>query len=604
MPELPFLYELPASSEMITQFGGYNHNPRIADNEFDDMSNMSSSSFPILSTRNKRGVLTVLNKPNGIAAKSNLFWVEGTRLYYNGTLVTGLTLTDSPKQMVSMGAYLLIWPDKVYFNTADSTFGNLEAEITIAKNGDVVCTLVKPDGSAYGTPTVSDTEPDDPANGDLWIDTREEKHVLKQYSEATSAWVPIPTTYVKIAAENIGALFEQYDGVKISGLGIEALNGDHILYGVGNDYIIVQAIIDEMHEQKGGVKVSREVPDMDFLVECNNRVWGCSSSKNEIYACKLGDPKNWNVFMGVATDSYAVNVGTDGNFTGAATYYGQVLFFKEDYLHKITGNVPANFQVTTVPCRGVERGSEKSLVLVNERLFYKARTAICAYDGALPVTVSEKLGDVKYTGGVGGGLRNKYYISMKDTAGAWHMFVFDTALGLWHREDNTHALAMVTHEGELFYIDADTKKIMSVNGRLSVHQGDKKQYDNVNGGPEDNFQWYVETGDWGMGLPEEKYFSKIMLRLDVDEPTMITVGFKYDSNQSWSNRQIVVNTPKRTVKVPIIPQRCDHMRMKISGNVGCRIYSISRVIAGGGDGRYEAPVQIVDGPVDGEGGGD
>ena len=80
MPELPFLYELPASSEMITQFGGYNHNPRIADNEFDDMSNMSSSSFPILSTRNKRGVLTVLNKPNGIAAKSNLFWVEGTRL--------------------------------------------------------------------------------------------------------------------------------------------------------------------------------------------------------------------------------------------------------------------------------------------------------------------------------------------------------------------------------------------------------------------------------------------------------------------------------------------------------------------------------------------
>jgi len=130
------------------------------------------------------------------------------------------------------------------------------------------------------------------------------------------------------------------------------------------------------------------------------------------------------------------------------------------------------------------------------------------------------------------------------------------------------------------------------------------QYDEENGGLEEGFAWYVETGDWGMGLPEEKYFSKIMLRLEVDEPTTITVGFKYDSNQSWSNRQIVVNTPKRTVKVPIIPQRCDHMRMKISGTVGCRIYSISRVVEGGGDGRYEAQVQIIDGPVDGEGGGD
>lgn len=602
MPELPFLYELPARSDMITQFGGYNHNPRIADNEFDDMSNMSSSSFPILSTRNKRGVLTVLNKPNGIAAKSNLFWVEGTRLYYNGTLVEDLVLEDSPKQMVSMGAYLLIWPDKVYFNTADSTFGKLEAEITI--NGDVVCTLVKPDGTEYGDATVSDTEPYDPANGDLWIDTREEKHVLKQYSEATGAWVPIPTTYVKIAAENIGALFSKYDGVNISGLINDDLNGEKILYGVGEHYIIVQAIIDQTISQTGSaVTVKREVPDMDFLVECNNRVWGCNSDKNEIYACKLGDPKNWRVFMGVATDSYAVNVGTDGDFTAAATYFGQVLFFKEDYLHKITGNQPANYQITTIPCRGVERGSEKSLALVNERLFYKARTAICAYDGALPVTVSEPLGNVRYTSAVGGGLRNKYYISMKDTAGAWHMFVFDTALGLWHREDNTHALDMATHEGELFYIDADTGAIMSVNGRLSVHQ-DGVQYDAVNGGPEDNFQWYVETGDWGMGLPEEKYFSKIMLRLEVDEPTTITVGFKYDSNQSWSNRQIVVNTPKRTVKVPIIPQRCDHMRMKISGTVGCRIYSISRVVEGGGDGRYEAPVQIIDGPVDGEGGGD
>ena len=42
-----------------------------------------------------------------------------------------------------------------------------------------------------------------------------------------------------------------------------------------------------------GVKAERRVPDLEYLTECDNRVWGCSSSENVIYACKLGDPTNW-----------------------------------------------------------------------------------------------------------------------------------------------------------------------------------------------------------------------------------------------------------------------------------------------------------------------
>ena len=34
-----------------------------------------------------------------------------------------------------------------------------------------------------------------------------------------------------------------------------------------------------------GVKVERRVPDLEYLTECDNRVWGCSSSENVIYAC-------------------------------------------------------------------------------------------------------------------------------------------------------------------------------------------------------------------------------------------------------------------------------------------------------------------------------
>ncbi|MFZ5975204.1 MAG: hypothetical protein ACOYU3_07330 [Bacillota bacterium] len=580
MGYLPPLSETNKNRDVVLEFGGYDHRPQISENAFDDMANMSSSLYPILSPRGKRGTLTLLSTPNGIAAKSNLFWVDGTALYHNGALVTGLTLQNNAKQFVSMGAYLLIWPDKVYYNTEDQTYGNLGAEITIA--GDVTCTLTKQDGTAYGTPTVSSTAPVDPADGDLWLDTSQTTHILKQYSATSGTWVAVATTYVKIAAENIGAQFAQYDGVTISGLNTTSLNGDFILYGADENYIIITGIIDQTAQQTGGVTVKRTVPDMDFLTESENRVWGCSSEKHEIYACKQGDPKNWHCFMNVSTDSYAATIGSDGDFTGAATFFGQVLFFKEDVLHKVVGSQPSNYQITNIPCRGVEKGSEKSLAIVNERLYYKARTAICMYDGAMPTEISAALGDVRYRNGVGGTIGNKYYISMQDAVGTWYMFAFDAVLGLWHKEDNTHALGFATHEGELFYIDAATKKIMSVGGRLSVHEGGV-QYDEVNGELEDAVAWFVESGDIGMFSPDNKYVSRFLIRLEVDVEKVITVSLKYDSSDTWTDYNLTVKTPKRTVKLPVYTQRYDHLRMKISGTGACRIFSIAKTTEAGGD---------------------
>ena len=86
------------------------------------------------------------------------------------------------------------------------------------------------------------------------------------------------------------------------------------------------------------VRMERRVPDLDYVTECDNRVWGCSSKENVIYACRLGDPTNWFSYRGIAADSYAVTVGSDGAFTGAATCMGYALFFKENTLHKLYGS--------------------------------------------------------------------------------------------------------------------------------------------------------------------------------------------------------------------------------------------------------------------------
>ena len=180
-----------------------------------------------------------------------------------------------------------------------------------------------------------------------WLDTS--NNVLKQYASDTGQWVSVPTTYVKISADGIGIGFAVYDGVKISGLPeeYESLNGDTILWGVGDDYIIVVGLTGNTKLTSGSIRVERTVPGMDFVTEQDNRLWGCSSDSHEIYACKLGDPTNWNCFMGISTDSYSATIGTPGDFTGACSHLGYVLFFKEDVIHKVYGNKPANYQVST-----------------------------------------------------------------------------------------------------------------------------------------------------------------------------------------------------------------------------------------------------------------
>ena len=48
------------------------------------------------------------------------------------------------------------------------------------------------------------------------------------------------------------------------------------------------------------VSMERRVPELDFVTECDNRVWGCNSKENVIYGCKLGDPTNWFSYRGIA----------------------------------------------------------------------------------------------------------------------------------------------------------------------------------------------------------------------------------------------------------------------------------------------------------------
>lgn len=581
----PTLYEQEYSRNMIDTFAGYNHNLRIGDNEFYDMQNMTSDHFPVLSPRGKRGVYVTPYSPQGMIAKDSLCYIDGTYFVMNEYRIDMRLSTaekDCPKQLISMGAYVIIMPDKMYINTLDLTdFGNIEASFTTTT--DVTFQLCTRDGEEYPDATISPTEPAEPNNLDLWIDTSATPHTLKKYSSSSAVWVTVPTTYIKIKSTGIGKNFAQYDGVTISGIvdeSLKDLNSTTIIWERSDDYIIVVGIIEQTLGQEvaaGAITVARTMPNLDFVIESENRLWGCrygvaanGEVVNEIYACKLGDFKNWNCFMGLSTDSYVASCGTDGQFTGAITHLGYPLFFKETCLHKVYGNFPSNYQIQTTACRGVQKGCERSLAIVNEVLYYKGRSAVCAYDGSLPVEISAALGEERYNNAVAGGHGNKYYISMQSEADtAYHLFVYDTAKGMWHKEDNLQADSFCSCREELYCIDHNSKQIITMLGTGTQDT--------------DAVSWMVETGDIGISSPDMKYVSRLNVRMSLDIGTEVHFYAKYDFSNDWEILFSLVGSNLRSFSLPIRPKRCDNMRLRIVGTGNAKIYSITKTIEQGSD---------------------
>ena len=608
----PELRELETSREMIDVFKGYNHNLRIGSGEFYDMKNLSSQYYPVLSPRPQRGLYYThpTNVPHGLISKDSLGWFEDDEFKLNKyDYTTGLKLTtgsiDPAKTtVVSMGAYVIVITrdangnpvDKKWTNTENGEFGDID--YTFTTSADTSFEMCKMDGSEYTeevkiqdvAPEITDEMKEAAKAGTkdlpLWIDTSKTPHSLKQFSTATSAWSSIATTYIKIKHAGIGKSFVEGDGVVISNITIEHLsdlNSSIVIQARGDDYIVVVGFIDQVATQKSPITITRAMPLMDFVIESGNRLWGCRYGPalngeivNEIYASKLGDFKNWNCFAQISTDSYVASVGTDGQFTGAITYLGYPIFFKENHMHKVYGNYPANYQIQTTACRGVQKGCSKSLAIVNETLYYKSRSGICTYDGSLPVEISAAFGDVSYSDAVAGALSNKYYISMMDAEETYHLFVYDSLKGMWHREDNTHALEFCTNRGDLYYIDDYDKDIKVIRGTGKADS----ELITIDKTP---IKWEAISGIIGTDSPDKKYISRLDVRLLLTPGSTATFYAEYDSSEVWEHLHTMVGTTLRSFAVPIRPKRCDHMRLKIVGQGDAKIYSICKTIEQGSD---------------------
>jgi hypothetical protein len=334
---------------------------------------------------------------------------------------------------------------------------------------------------------------------------------------------------------------------------------------------------------------------MDMVLEWNNRLWGASNKDNTIYACKLGDPKNWQYYQGTGLDSYYAQQGTDGIWTGCAAYSNHIIFFKQNSMTRVYGSAPSSFQISNTQCFGVEEGSSHSVVVINDRVFYKSKIGIMAYDGGIPYCISDNLNAV-YRAAVGGTEGNKYYVSMlnMDTRD-YELLVLDIDKGLWHKEDSQKFDCTATQDNKLFFITKDSHSITCsplilsgthLCGEGSVEEGQIAiiNPDNTNISDYENISWMAVFGPFDEYIENRKIYSKILVRLERDAKSEVKIFISINEGE-WELVQDFKPAKTGGDYIPIIPRRCDRYTIKIEGKGKCSIKTLTRSVRRGTGGR-------------------
>ena len=602
---LPEVEENINTRNVISQWRGYNHNFSIGMGEFYDMENMTCEGFPIMMARDVRPtLLNAVHMYRGILyTDSTLAYLDGNVFHYRSWMIDLAPLldgsatevrwdaefTDEPdlddilwtdETLIRFGAYVLILPMKVWVNLETRRAGLIDSVFTSDTGKTVTYTLSKQDGSDYQNVVAQPTAPASPSEGDYWLNTTAGSEGLNVYYQ--SSWQPVSTTYIRI--ELTGANFTDYfaegDVVTFNSTSVPNINEGSYIQAIGADYIVIIGLlknnitVTETTTSGWRFKVSRVMPDLDYVCADKNRLWGCKYGYdnrgeliNEIYASKLGDFKNWISFQGLSTDSFTATIGIPGAFTGCISYGGYPTFFKESAIIRVSGNYPAEYNVMQMDARGVQEGSDKSLVIVGEALYYKAPGGVMVFDGSLPRLISEAWGrDVYYYDGVAGVGGTRYFLEVTNPQGGHRMFVYDTELGLWTKESHIGVVSFSgANDGRLFCYTHESIFGMGLS--------DNELYTNKQYG-EEYVSWFLETGDMGLDVPEFKYISKLTFRAYVPTQSEISVDISYDDKPYEHIGDIRGFEETMTHIVSVVPYRCDHYRLKLTGHGKVRLYSL------------------------------
>lgn len=619
-----------AKRQLVTTFYGLDRTDLCGEDTsdgesyFSDMKNGGSDSFPFAASRSGRGITKLLDNPaNGLLGTDKLAYVDGQKLIYDGREVL-TDLIDGEKRLVAFGANILIYPDQKYYNTVTGESGAMETAETVSGSE----TILTGNGFKY---KASDSRISTDSDGNVYISVnyimgwrgftlnsvlcksaKDSVYMPRLYVDGENATKDSFKNYLRIRIQNgmieyissattvcIGLGSDRYtlEDIVWKALPIEAVtapeltgetgylwNGDTpIKITDGMLYLSEPGDLSSVFTSIGNTSSSALVctynwtksnlPRLDHVCVLDNRLWGCrygmqagsTAAVNEIYCSKLGDFKKWSTFQGISTDPWYAGVAETGPFTGAVAYGGHPIFFKEDCAYVISGSYPP-YSVTTLHIAGVAQRAARSICEADGALYYKSRYAVMRYTSSSIGSVSDRLGrlpDAVRT--CAGSYNGKYYLSL-----AGEIYVYDTKRGMWCAEDACGAVDFATADGKLYIAggrgDTDGKYPICMSAPGMAAEAD--------------MPWSFTTPRIGYGLPNRKYVSRVLIRLEIGDAALPTVELSRDGGTwealSCAARAGADGARTGSITIPIRPRRCESFRIRVSGVGAYKLTGITK----------------------------
>lgn len=485
MFELPKMAARTQVQTTISQFPGMDLRPRTAAGACVSTQNLRSA-YPCLQAQYNINILQSYNNPTDmVALAEKLLVIADGVLHFDGEEIG--EVQNCKHQIAIMGNRAVIFPDKLLFDADLMELSQLE------------CTT---------TQTVEITE---------------------------------NTITLEEAVD-----FVEGDGITLSDTSEEDNAKTAVLMGVDSNILTFSdgCFVPE----SGVITLSRTLPDLDFICEYNNRIWGVYEDK--ICCSKLGDPRNWSVFQGLSTDAYEVQVATSGAFTGCAVYGSKVLFLKENCVHKLYGEKPSNFQLSIGRFAGVKSGCERSIVCADDVVYWWSNDGLMYYEGGVSTCLRAALGDENFCCTAAGIYDRTIWLAMEHA-------VADT-------DENEQELWIYDMDSGVFLLQ-NNSKISQFAVADTLHFLSEAEVLVLSNFASDDQAWEMIFAPFER-LEEEKIFpQRITLVLDLEENAQFSAFLSRDGAEFVQVCMHIAPSNLQRLRIPMQTGRCNQVQLKLSG---------------------------------------
>lgn len=304
----------------------------------------------------------------------------------------------------------------------------------------------------------------------------------------------------------------------------------------------------------------KDAPTLQGMCTAGDRLWGFAG--NTIYACAPGEVANWYRYDGDAQSSYAITVADKGAFTGCVMHAGHPVFFKTNCMVEVLGDCPDNFTVVQTVLSGVAQGSGASLCSVGGSMLYLSENGVVSCSGSSAKIISEALGQ-HLSEGIAATDGRRYYLSAKDASGMRALYVYDTEIGAWYREDGETILHLGHIHGDTYaYCSDDSVYLLGQNNT-------------GNGTPQEFADSFTEFADLCDDAKGEIVPVRVGLRVWCEKGSALTLYVRYNGGE-WESRATLDTEGDRLWYVPLPPRVCHRLGVRVEGKGNYRIDALIR----------------------------